>query len=535
MKDYYAVLGVPRDATSEEIKTAYRQMMLQHHPDRAGGSHERSSELNVAYEELSDKFKRQAHDYDLSGKPLMGLSLDFRQLNIVYRFVPNPDQYNHYDFWNLMFARDERFHITPQTSDHARWFLAHLALFIMGEIQTQYCDDMAINTYRKKLPAHEFKVLARANHYKLIDLRRALFEIGSEAKKELYDHYLGETLTDEALTALIETMGGAQALAEAIAVNPSVEFYYPFSVLAQHQLLTPKLAKTLLQVSNEPIYPELLNACGKANFPEIRLSDFHSMFVDLAKQGLLNVQTIDLLIRHRQKIDSFGPAIGILGDNKVLTQETLEFLISLPQKAHYTAHMWTEFLEADLWNDDLWQAIKQQRIWGSIYHQLREMTEDGIITDEARQAVKWQGPEVLRPLNRQVHELLIHGAHLLHLHQHQKGKTVFQLALELKIEIKAFWQQPLAERKANFDAFKQRIADKLAANTPTLAFHRDPWFVIKANILTALTGIGLLLMGMNYALTGQFCLFKTASEYKANAAYAQLHRLCKEDNTTLVY
>ena len=59
--DYYKTLGVPRNATSEEIKKAFRKLARTHHPD-AGGDEAKFKEINEAYEVLSDDKKRAMYD-----------------------------------------------------------------------------------------------------------------------------------------------------------------------------------------------------------------------------------------------------------------------------------------------------------------------------------------------------------------------------------------------------------------------------------------------------------------------------------------
>ncbi len=64
-KDYYEILGVPRTATEEELKKAYRKLALAHHPDRNSGdksAEEKFKEINEAYAVLGDAEKRMHYD-----------------------------------------------------------------------------------------------------------------------------------------------------------------------------------------------------------------------------------------------------------------------------------------------------------------------------------------------------------------------------------------------------------------------------------------------------------------------------------------
>ncbi|MEN3944145.1 J domain-containing protein [Prosthecobacter sp. SYSU 5D2] len=64
-KDYYASLGVAREASDDDIKKAFRKLARKHHPDVAKdkqGAEEKFKEINEAYEVLSDPDKRKKYD-----------------------------------------------------------------------------------------------------------------------------------------------------------------------------------------------------------------------------------------------------------------------------------------------------------------------------------------------------------------------------------------------------------------------------------------------------------------------------------------
>lgn len=61
MKDYYKILNVSKDASSEEIRQAFYKLAQQYHPDK-GGDPEKFKEINEAYQVLKDKNKRSQYD-----------------------------------------------------------------------------------------------------------------------------------------------------------------------------------------------------------------------------------------------------------------------------------------------------------------------------------------------------------------------------------------------------------------------------------------------------------------------------------------
>lgn len=65
MENYYDILGVPKTATAEEIKKAYRNLAFKYHPDRNQGdtaAEEQFKKISAAYEVLGDENKRKAYD-----------------------------------------------------------------------------------------------------------------------------------------------------------------------------------------------------------------------------------------------------------------------------------------------------------------------------------------------------------------------------------------------------------------------------------------------------------------------------------------
>lgn len=83
-KDYYEILGVPKTASIDQIKKAYRELALKYHPDRNKdkGAEEKFKEINEAYAVLGDDQKRR--QYDVMGAA--GFGQQFSQDDIFRNF-----------------------------------------------------------------------------------------------------------------------------------------------------------------------------------------------------------------------------------------------------------------------------------------------------------------------------------------------------------------------------------------------------------------------------------------------------------------
>lgn len=64
--DYYSILNIPKTASVDEIKKAYRKLAMKHHPDRNGGDDTQFKKIQEAYDVLIDPGKKQQYDNPFS-------------------------------------------------------------------------------------------------------------------------------------------------------------------------------------------------------------------------------------------------------------------------------------------------------------------------------------------------------------------------------------------------------------------------------------------------------------------------------------
>jgi hypothetical protein len=87
-----------------------------------------------------------------------------------------------------------------------------------------------------------------------------------------------------------------------------------------------------------------------------------------------------------------------------------------------------------------------------------------------------------------------------------------QLALELKIDLKAFFEQQPEEQSRLKEEFKASFIQKLHLKDGQMSIHREYWKVIIANVFIAFTGLGLFAIGINYLVNGRVFFAQTKRE-----------------------
>ncbi len=94
MSDYYKILGIAKDSDQIQIRNAFRQLALLHHPDKNKNSEEskvKFMELVQAYEVLSDEKARERYDFNTVNEK------NFQKFN----WTPSADFANFYSYENL--------------------------------------------------------------------------------------------------------------------------------------------------------------------------------------------------------------------------------------------------------------------------------------------------------------------------------------------------------------------------------------------------------------------------------------------------
>lgn len=104
--DAYAILGVTRSATEQEIKLAFRKLAMLHHPDRPNGNEVKFKEISAAYALIGTPEKRKAHDQRY-GPSLNNPHYNARA-NVVYEYYWDMGQKQQENYADLIKQQQQR-------------------------------------------------------------------------------------------------------------------------------------------------------------------------------------------------------------------------------------------------------------------------------------------------------------------------------------------------------------------------------------------------------------------------------------------
>ena len=94
-KDYYSILGIDKETSTEEIKKAYKKLAIKHHPDKIGGNEDTFKQIGEAYDVLSDIDKRRLYDMKLQGKTAINANDLFPQFFTTTRNIVKRSNHTH--------------------------------------------------------------------------------------------------------------------------------------------------------------------------------------------------------------------------------------------------------------------------------------------------------------------------------------------------------------------------------------------------------------------------------------------------------
>ncbi|CEG56855.1 J domain-containing protein [Legionella fallonii] len=414
MADYYAQLGLTQDANEEEIKKAYRRLVLATHPDRVPGKEEEFLRIQEAYDTFWEMINYV--DYRLCRRQ--------ERLHAIYRRNPS-----------------------DEVKTQLRLIDSHL---------TKICTVVPVI-------------------------------LGCDKRKRLYDLAMGFNHSDEMLE-IERLIGGKDVLIQHINQQKTINSAEGIFALRDAHCLTPANFKQLTLIDSESDLFSL------------------SMILDrLWEVSLLTQGNFERLMQQHQHACAIHNGVGRLQLVGILNQKYFEIVLLAGKKAKSVGSAIEYLYEVGLLNDETLRVVSQKNMVLNIWPPLYAMEKSGELNEETSRSFLWTGPPALHLLTHRLDQMIAHGVYLIS-QDVEKGKTALLLGLELKKDLKAFFERPLEEQKENLSLFKESFMHKLHAKDDEMAIHREQWKIIVVNIAIALTGIGLIALGIQYALNKR-CFF----------------------------
>jgi hypothetical protein len=490
---HYECLGLPKDASRKDIRLAYRHLISI--TDKADTK--ALADIEEAYRILYDPLKRAIYREQLEeeAEGLEGQEKIVLRLKSC-RLLHNPSAFNHYEFINQFLELSEESEDYLRPGQHLGWSdRRRLDSRLDTAATILHAESEGLRRLRRRNAEQQSRYELLVRNEKKITL--CSFALASSAyEKYLYDLSLGPDIVPftEDMQNIARLIGGWQQAAAYVRLYPHLNSAYALFFLRKAGCLTPANFKQLMKAADK----------------EEQISHIASVIHTLADENLLNQINFTQVMAHSKFALALCNGLGYLAAAGLLEQQSFEVLLEAGQYADAVGSSWGTLKELNLLtplNCEMINLCAAKNIGILLHKSFLHLEEQQLFTPGDGLDFLWTGDtEKLQALGLRIDEMFAYGISLL-CHDKDKAETVFLLAIGLKKSLKNHYSKPLEEQRTTEQQFKTEFTQCLHSQDAAMSDHRDYWKVITANIAIALTGVGLLALGVQYFKTGH-CFFE---------------------------
>lgn len=172
--DLYDVLGVDNNATSEQIKKAYKKLANKFHPDKERGDEETFKRINQAYETLIDPVKRQSYDITgiYEGTDALHVKSARESIELAVFNIINQNE-AHIEYVDIVQTIKQNIHNDKMASNQNEEKISK-AITRLNKNKERATGNLVISAFNKQIKAQEDALTQNSNNLKVLDIAEKL-------------------------------------------------------------------------------------------------------------------------------------------------------------------------------------------------------------------------------------------------------------------------------------------------------------------------------------------------------------------------
>ena len=172
--DLYDVLGVDHNATSEQIKKAYKKLANKFHPDKERGDEEMFKRINQAYETLIDPVKRQSYDITgiYEGTDAVHVKSARDSIELAVFNIINQNE-AHIEYVDIVQTIKQNIHNDKMASNQNEEKIKK-AITRLNKNKERATGNLVISAFNKQIKAQEDVLTQNSNNLKVLDIAEKL-------------------------------------------------------------------------------------------------------------------------------------------------------------------------------------------------------------------------------------------------------------------------------------------------------------------------------------------------------------------------